>query len=198
MDRRVALADEGAARVLVHLDDFGGGLDLDVRGTGPGGGQGLLDAVGLSDEDERRVGDLGGLLDGAADDLVRGVVPAHGVDGDSHEGVRERPRVPHTRCDCLGWLQRGQTERFGTFTWSCDAGASPAVCEFPLRGRHGPSPEAGSTGDRSEEKQDRAEILTRKQRTPWNPECGIWWQLSEFLADRCFKSVETQLDLGRV
>ena len=83
-DRRSPLRADGGGRVIPHLDDLGGVDELDVGRDALAVRGGLaLQARDVTHEADL-VGAVECVLDGAANDLARGVVATHRVDRDAH------------------------------------------------------------------------------------------------------------------
>ena len=81
-DGGVLLLAERLRRMLVHLDDLGGRLDRDVGGQ-PGAGDGR-DPLRDPHQDHLVAGVVGRVEERTRDDLGRGMVAAHRVDGEAN------------------------------------------------------------------------------------------------------------------
>ena len=126
-DGRIGPAAQRVRGVLVHRDDFGRVMDLDARVRAA---EQRPQPSFLADEHDIGRAALLPIQQRAPDDLVRGVVATHGVDGYAH-GVtaaarfalilrtwrpRNVPQCGHAWCGGLGLLHCGQGTRFCAFS----------------------------------------------------------------------------------
>jgi len=83
-ERGVGLPADGLDGRLGHADPLAGVDDLEAVAAGAGGVEFGLDGLGVADEEKGIVREDVAGADGAADDLARRVIAAHGVNRQPH------------------------------------------------------------------------------------------------------------------